>query len=693
MLSKVRMPAMISLLYFFFALISFNFSTIAGGSATLIWLPSGLAIAAILATGPRVLIGIYIAGVADSLYIGNNLDISLLFAVANTLEPLVALLILKKLPFSKKLDHYEDYLYLIAAGMVGAIVSALIGAITLFTHDYISMDEFLTVMINWWNGNVIGVVLLGPLLLMLIQTSFHSLVKDRKLEFGLLMLAVSYISVTVFAGFNLFGGAVVSNYSHLALGAVIWTIIRFNHQSLALIIMLFFSAGVWGFVHHQGYFFDGIAFIEKNIDLLFQYIFVVSAGTMGLAYTLKQQRTLSQALIKSKTEAYICNQDNLQLEFLNLSARRNLGIEGKSWQGLSLVDLQTEESKAQLLDSLEKLSKSDSKHLVYQGWHQRFDDTSYPVEVTVEQIEQSGQCSYLATAIDISDRIEQELYKDLGDSVCQHSTQGVAICDENNQIIRVNKAFTQITGYSEEDVMGKNPNILRSGSHDRSFYARMRREFEKSGSWNGELYNRHKQGHLYLAKLTIKRLMHSVGKKVHYVAMFTDITAEREQTLQLKHHAEHDLLTALPNRIRLQQEFSYTSALANRHDQKLALLFLDLDGFKPVNDLHGHSLGDSVLQEVANRLKSSVRETDIVARVGGDEFVVLMGSLEQGHSYQILAEKIRKTIAEPIHIDGETVLLSVSIGGAVYPSDAKDLDGLISIADEAMYSDKQSKNN
>ena len=690
MLAKVSMPAVTSLLYFCFALVSFHFSTIAGGSATLLWLPSGLAIAAILIAGPRVLIGIYFAGIAASLYIGNSLSLSLWFAVANTLEPVVAILLIKQLPFSKKLDHYNDYLYLIAAGMGGAVVSAFIGTMTLVAQEYISTESFLSVMIHWWSGNVLAIVLLAPLLLMLVQTSFHLALKNRKVEFGLMMLLVSYTSITVFAGYNLWGETEVSHYSHLAIGAIIWAIIRFNHQSLALIIMVFFSVGVWGFTNHQGYFFDGIKFIEKNIDLLFQYIFIVTLGTMGIAYTLKKQRTLSQALIKSKIETYICNKDDLQLAFINPSAQKNLGFEGKGWQGMSLLDIQTEESKEKLLILISEIGKSNSKHIVYQGWHQRRDLTTYPVEVTVEQIEQSGQQSYLATAVDISERIEQELHKELGDSVCKHSTQGVAICDENNQIIRVNAAFTQITGYSEEDVIGKNPSVLRSGNHGPSFYSEMWQALEQNRAWYGELYNRHEEGHVYLVKLTIKRLLHAAGNKVHYVAMFTDITAEREQTLQLKYNAEHDLLTELPNRLRLQQEFDFASALASRHDKKLALLFLDVDSFKPVNDLYGHAVGDSVLQHIAQRLKSAVRESDMVYRIGGDEFIILMGSLENDDTYQALAEKVKQKIAEPMSIDGVKIQLSVSVGGAIYPLHAEGLSELILTADKAMYRDKKS---
>jgi diguanylate cyclase (GGDEF)-like protein/PAS domain S-box-containing protein len=668
-----------------------NFFSIADGNAALVWLPTGLAVAAIVRFGPRILPGIYLSGVAASLYIGNNFELSLLFAMAYMMEPLVTLLILKKVNFSLKLYHFKDYLLLVVAGIGGSVVSAVIGSAALLLHNTTVINDFITVAIHWWFGNIIGLILLGPLLLLLSQTSFRSLLQNRSLEFGLLLLLASYIAITQFAGISLFGEKSNFSYAYYAVAVIIWAIIRFGHQTIALVQMILFSMGVWGLINQQGYFFTGIGIVEQNVDILFQYIFIVSLGSMGLAYTLKHQRLLSQALTKSINETYIFHQDDLQFEFINLSARSHLGLNEKNWQALTILDVQPDVSRQYVANVISNLKNSDNTYDVYQSQHQRVDGSTYPVEVRIEKAEQSGRHSYLATAVDITERIETQLYKDLGDSVCQHSTQGVVICNEKNEILRVNAAFSHITGYSEQEVIGKKPNMLGSGKHGTSFYEEMWATLEQKASWCSELYNRHQSGHLYLVDMTIKKFIHELGNKVHYMAMFTDITDEREQSLKLKHHAEHDLLTALPNRARLQQEFTYALAMVERQQKKLALLFLDLNGFKPINDTHGHQLGDQVLQKIALRLKTTVRESDIVSRVGGDEFVILMTNLDDTDNYQLVVNKIKAIIAKPMFFDEITVLLSVSVGNAIYPLDGADLDSLIMVADEAMYRDKQSK--
>lgn len=688
-IKRIKIPAFISLLYFVFALISFNFSTIADGSAALVWLPSGLAVAAVVYCGLRLLPGIYLAGVLASLYIENSIELSLLFAAANMLEPLVAWLILNRVQFSLKLYHFKDYILFILAGICGAMLSALIGGSALVIFGELPLNLFFTTSLNWWVGNVVGILLVAPSLLFLAQTSVRTLLQGRYAEFSLLLLVATYLAITEFAGISIFGGKTNIEYAPFVIAVFLWAVIRFNHQAIALIQMMFLTMGIWGFLNYQGYFFNDMKLAEYSIDFLFQYIFLASFGAMSLAYTLKHQRALSQALTKSKMETYIFNKDDFQLEFINISARLNLGVSGRNWHALSILDLQTDEAKEVFVQAVNQLKETDSRFESCISRLQRVDGTSYPVEMTLEQVEQSGHTSYLVTAIDISDRIETQLYKDLGDSVCHHSTQGVVICDENNVIIRANNAFSQITGYSEQEVIGHEPNMFSSGKHDRLLYVEMWEKLEENLVWHGELYNRHKLGRLYLVDITIKKVIHELGNKAYYMAMFTDITAEREQSLKLKHHAEHDLLTALPNRTRLQKEFTYASAMAKRQEKKLALLFLDLDAFKPINDAHGHHFGDQVLQAVATVLNDSVRDSDIVSRIGGDEFVILMTNLDHTDDCQLIKDKIKAVIAEPMLVAERMLELSVSIGIAVYPSDGSELHDLTLIADQAMYKDKQ----
>lgn len=689
-LHRVAIQAIISIVYFLLAIASYTFATVEG-NATLIGFSSGLAVAAIARYGPNILYGVYLAGFLASKYTGNSADVSLLIALGNILEPLIALLILNRFQFSVKLYHLKDFLLLICSGMAGAIFSAVMDCTALLLAGYISHDLMLSVAVHWWMGNTIGVILLAPLLLFVVQTSFHKFIKTHYLELSLLLSVALYLSVTLFAGIPLFGQERQSNYAHYILIVLVWGLIRFNHQTIALITMMFFSMGMWGFVHQQGFFFNGVESFDADVQTLFQYIFILSVGSMTVAYMSKTQGVLSQALIKCQTEIYIFNQDDLQFEFINQSALSNLGLSKAKWQKMSLLDIQSPESRQYVSSILSRLKLDETTCEVYQSWHLRHDGSSYPVEVRLQQTEQAGHRCYLATANDISERLEHQMYKDLGDNVCEHSTQAVLICDENSHIIRVNPAFMAITGYSADEVIGAKPNLLKSGKHDKSFFQAMRNKLDQEGEWSGELYNRHKAGHLYLIHLTIKKIVNVASNKVHYVSMFSDITAEREHTLQLKHSAEHDLLTALPNRKRLHEEFKHASAMAHRQQQKLALLFLDLDGFKPINDTHSHQIGDRVLQKIAERLNNTVRDSDIVCRIGGDEFIILMTNIDDENVSQLFVDKIKKSIAQPMYIEGLTLQLTVSIGAALYPIDAADLDSLISIADDEMYQDKQSE--
>ena len=259
-------------------------------------------------------------------------------------------------------------------------------------------------------------------------------------------------------------------------------------------------------------------------------------------------------------------------------------------------------------------------------------------------------------------------------------------------IVRVNKAFTEITGYSKEEALGNNPNMLSSGRHDEAFYFLLWESLSQQGQWEGEIYNRRKNGELYLQYLTIKVLHNAKGDITNHIAMFTDITEEREHHLQLQHLSEHDVLTELPNRFKLNQEFEFALTSAKRLRNKLAILFFDLNDFKPINDNYGHIYGDMVLQTIADRMAESIRDTDMVARIGGDEFVVLMTNIESDDAMQVLMAKLKAVISEPITVKENTFTVNASGGMAEYPEQGDTLEKLLHVADGEMYKDKAKMN-
>ncbi len=288
---------------------------------------------------------------------------------------------------------------------------------------------------------------------------------------------------------------------------------------------------------------------------------------------------------------------------------------------------------------------------------------------------------------------ENELPHLLADAF-ESTTEGMLITDASANILLVNRAFTEITGYGQDEVQGRNPNLLRSGRHPKSFYDDMWSSLAEHGHWRGEVYNRRKDGELYLQELSISAVVNQVGEVTHYVGIFTDITLRKEREARLEYLATHDSLTGLTNRTLFIDRLNHALARAERNQRLAAVMFIDLDGFKSVNDTYGHELGDRMLRSVAKRLGSCVRQTDTLARFGGDEFAVLIEELSDLNGAMIVAENIVTALSRPFVLGTEEVSISGSIGISLYPIDGGTGEMLLRKADVAMYRAKtQGKNN
>ena len=266
--------------------------------------------------------------------------------------------------------------------------------------------------------------------------------------------------------------------------------------------------------------------------------------------------------------------------------------------------------------------------------------------------------------------------------------EGILVTNAEQTIESVNPAFSMITGYRADEVIGRKPSILASGRHDADFYAAMHSALKLDGHWQGEVWNRRRTGELYVEWLTINVVKDDQGKVSNYVAVFSDITSRKAAEERMSFLAQHDALTGLPNRILLSDRLLRAMAHAQRNNRKLALIFLDLDDFKLVNDNIGHHAGDQVLQVVAQRLLGCVRLEDTVARLGGDEFVVVIEELsDEAHAREIAA-KFLAALAQPFPVDGHDISVHVSIGISFYPDHGNSAEVLLRRADAAMYQAK-----
>ncbi|PJA32688.1 MAG: diguanylate cyclase [Zetaproteobacteria bacterium CG_4_9_14_3_um_filter_53_7] len=285
------------------------------------------------------------------------------------------------------------------------------------------------------------------------------------------------------------------------------------------------------------------------------------------------------------------------------------------------------------------------------------------------------------------ERAEENLL--LAGKVFENSLEGILVTDAHGNIQSVNPAFCQITGYSEADVVGENPRILKSEHHNTQFYEKMWDSITATGKWQGELWNRRKSGDTFPIWQTISAIKGDAGEIIHYVAIFFDITERKLADQELEHQAQHDALTGLPNRMLFDNLLRQILREEHRAHKQTAVVFMDLDRFKEINDTLGHPVGDLLLQEAARRLRLCVRESDVLARMGGDEFTLILLDVTGINDAAYIAEKIIRTLNEPFFLQGNECHVGASIGISMYPTDGSDAETLIKCADTAMYRAKE----
>ena len=315
------------------------------------------------------------------------------------------------------------------------------------------------------------------------------------------------------------------------------------------------------------------------------------------------------------------------------------------------------------------------------------------VEFTATPYEYYGHATVLAHIHDITLRKEAEREARLAAQVVESTTEGVLVTDAGNRIVSVNPAFTRVTGYTAEEAVGETPALLNSGRHDAAFYEGMWRAIRDHGEWQGEIWNRRKNGEIYPEWLNVTVVRDDAGRITHHIAVFSDITAIKKAEARLHRLAHYDPLTGLANRALFLERLEQSLMQAERTGERFAVLFIDLDRFKAVNDSLGHRAGDQLLEEVARRLEGCLRKSDTVARLGGDEFTALLRHIHSRRDVEELAATIVEVLERPFQLPGGTVQVGSSIGVALYPEAGADVDTLTQRADNAMYRAKEAGRN
>jgi len=398
-------------------------------------------------------------------------------------------------------------------------------------------------------------------------------------------------------------------------------------------------------------------------------------------------------LIESSPVPYLLLNGNREVNFINRAFSDNYGYQLDHVQGL--------ESWWQITAHPQRYNDEFKAYLAHLH-HEHEARTSPPMEVELKTLHGQRKVALLSTSLlqdtfdnelllvvyDITIRKEAEEQLRFSSRVFNQAQEGIIITDTSGNITDVNPAFCEITGYSREEVMGKGPEILNSGKHAPEFFSKMWQSIIEHGYWQGEVWNRRKNGELYAELLTISALTDDDGQCRHFVGLFSDITQTKQQQETLELMAHYDVLTKLPNRVLFADRFSQAMAHSNRTETMLAICFLDLDNFKPVNDTYGHEVGDQLLIEVARRLRKNVRDEDTISRFGGDEFAILFRDIGSQSECEFMLRRIHESLAQPYNVNDMRVEISASSGVTFYPQENADLDTLLRHADQTMYQAK-----
>jgi diguanylate cyclase (GGDEF)-like protein/PAS domain S-box-containing protein len=421
---------------------------------------------------------------------------------------------------------------------------------------------------------------------------------------------------------------------------------------------------------------------------------------IGLGRDITEQRRAETVLSRYKAvldtthDGYWLTDAQGNLQEANAAYAKMAGYSIEELRQMHISQLEAQEQ------TLEEVQEHIAKIIrngydVFETRHRRKDGSVFDVEISTTFMGDTQQ--FIVFARDISERkcAEQEL---LVAAATFETHDAILITDARSNIIRVNHAFTEITGYTADEVLGKNPGMMRSGRHDKSFYAEMWQQLLATGSWAGEIWDRRKNGEIYPKWMTITAVKNAQGETAQYVAIFSDITRRKQEEDEIRSMAFYDPLTQLPNRRLFLERFQAGLASSARFGDYGAVLFIDLDNFKQLNDSLGHDYGDLLLVDVALRIKSCVREIDTVARLGGDEFVVLLenlGSVREDAALKagLVAEKIRETLARPYLLKETEHRSSPSIGIGLYLGNAESMEELLKCADAAMYQAKSAGRN
>jgi diguanylate cyclase (GGDEF)-like protein/PAS domain S-box-containing protein len=801
-----------------------------GSHITLIWLPTGIAVAVLLRWGYIFWPGIFLGALATNFSVDSSPLLDSTIATGNTLAPLLAVWLLRRLKFQTSFDRAYDILLLVMAAAIGMLVSASGGVISLVIFKVLPVQDAGAAWLSWWAGDFIGVLLVAPLLLNIFRAELKKLWAQRVefLAWCLIMLAMNK--------WVLFGDNAADSHAQsltfMLLPVVVWSAMRFGVMGSSLGVLLptviaavatslglgpFYTVDdqhglfmLWLFLatlvlvnlmvaalqagrnraedalrldsdfnkeliqslpgifymldvsgrflmwnrqlesvlqysseeiarSHPLDFFEGndCSLIEENIrkvfasgDTVVEAVLVAKNGVqtpyyftgrrierngeavlvgMGIdnserkkadialgilrareAEALQELRVMfnisGEGFWKADTSGNIIEVNEAYCNIVGYIKDKIVGAHISMFEAL-------EPSPEMVINHIRRIMELGTERFVTK--HRHRNGHLIDIEIVASYIEQTD--CVIAFMHDVSERKQIEEMLRIA-AITFDTQEGIMITGADARILRVNQAFQDITGYSADEVIGCNPRIFQSGRHDAAFYQGMWSDLLSTGKWAGEIWDKRKNGEIYPKLMTVTAAYDDRRQITHYVAVFRDISNRKKSEQEIHQLAFYDSLTMLPNRRLLLDRLQQLLAVSARNARHGALLFLDLDHFKSVNDTQGHAMGDQLLVEVARRLQACVREGDSVARLGGDEFVVVLENLsseadEAATQTESVAEKIRLELNKPYVLQDFECLSTVSIGISLFFNHQESSEDLLLHADVAMYQAKTAGRN
>ncbi|MBI5007155.1 MAG: EAL domain-containing protein [Nitrosomonadales bacterium] len=691
---------LLALAYFVTSQVGLKFALV-GHAVTLFWPPSGIALAAVLLFGYRLLPAVFIGAFFSNLTSGQPLFAVVGMAAGATLEAgLGAWLLQHFTHFNRRLAEVRDiYRLVLFGGAVSTLSSALIGASCLLAAGAITSDRFAATALFWWMGDALGVILFTPALLSYALHKPLPWTRKQMVEAALLLGVLTMFILLVFEQFSSLGDLLHFGIFVLY-PIVVWAALSFNQRFVSGILILMFFVAIVTTLSGLGPFAG--SGLRGVTDLWLYTVFLTVLGVSVSALNYQRMHSLKE--LQSSKNELIRAQAVGGVGSWQLDLHRNQ----LHWSDETYRIFGMERSGTLNYETFLERIHPDDREMVDRKWKEALKSGSYDVEHRilvdgkVRWVHEQANLDYeagtrraifiIGTVHDITAHKEEEATLRLAARVFESSGEAILITDAAVRVVAVNHAFIAMSGYRSEEILGMNPRILASGRHEAEFYRAMWNDIVTSGYWQGEIWDKHKSGRIYPKWMSITAVRDEKGEVVHYISIARDTTEQTEAEKNIHFLAYYDVLTGLPNRTLLRDRLGQMIAVSHRDKHQFALLFMDLDRFKYINDSMGHTVGDRLLQAVALRIQAHVREEDTVARIGGDEFIVLLR--ETGESgAAVVAGKLLETLATPYDLDGQIISTQASIGISIYPDHAHDADTLIKNADMAMYRAKEEGRN